>query len=168
MDIMVDPDQALRYWESKIIELPGDRLMAVAWAFNQVENRDIPNQYALSADGGTTWTSPRSTGLSEQTLTPFLLDNGRIFNVYRRIDKPGLWAQRSRIEECLWINEEDEPLWGYHGNGSTVAGRNMAKTFANLKFGTPCITLLPYGTIFTAFWCYEECVSVIRWFTFRI
>ncbi len=164
INVMVDPKQEIQYWESKIIELSDHRLLTVAWAYNHVTKKDLPNQFVLSSDGGKSWSIPQSTGLSGQTLTPSLLDNGRILSVYRRMDKPGLWANISRIEDDRWINESSEPLWGQNVAGLTGAGDNMSHLFNVLKFGAPCITRLPDGTIFIAFWGEEKCISVIRWF----
>ncbi|MBN1294009.1 MAG: exo-alpha-sialidase [Candidatus Latescibacteria bacterium] len=168
VDIMVDPEQQHYYWESKIIELPDGGLLAVAWVHNHEKNKDLPNHYALSKDGGNSWTEPESTGLLGQTLTPFLIENNRILCIYRRMDKPGLWASISRLDGTQWINESHYPLWGYGATGLTGSSDNMAHNFNVLKFGAPCITRLPDGSIFTAFWCYEQCVSGIRWFRFTV
>jgi len=40
--------------------------------------------------------------------------------------------------------------------------------FNVLRLGAPCITSLADGTIFIAFWCYEDCVSNIRWYKLTI
>lgn len=164
VDVMVDPKQEIQYWESKIIEMPNNQLLAVAWAYNFVQKKDQPNQFTLSSDGGKSWSTPQSTGLLGQTLTPYLLEDCRILIVYRRMDKPGLWANISRIVDNQWINESSKPLWGHNVSGLTADGDNMVHFFNVLKFGAPCITKLPDGTIFVAFWGVEECVSVIRWF----
>jgi len=168
IDVMIDPEQERFYWESKIIELHDGRLLAVAWVYNHVKGCDLPNHYVLSENGGRSWSEPQSTGLMGQTLTPHLLDDGRILNVYRRIDRPGLWACISKLEDHRWINEEQTPLWGHQSSDLTGTGDNMADNFNVLKFGAPCITGLRDGSIFIAFWCYEDCVSGIRWFRFAV
>ena len=168
VDVMVDPHQQHQFWESKIIELPDERLLATAWVYNHSKKCDLPNQFTLSENGGKHWTVPQSTGLMGQTLTPFLLDDGRILSVYRRMDKPGLWANVSRIEGDRWINEDTESLWGHLVEGLTATRENMTYNFNVLRFGAPCITKLPDETIFVAFWGYEDCVSNIRWFKFII
>jgi len=168
MDVMVDTNKELLFWESKIVELPDGRLCAVAWVYNHSDGRDLTNHYALSEDGGRNWTAPSSTELSGQTLTPFLLENGFLLCVYRRMDKPGLWANLSRFEGSRWINEDCEPLWGHQAHGLTGTSKNMAYNFSVLRFGAPCITRLHDGTIFVAFWAYEDCVSNIRWFKFQV
>jgi hypothetical protein len=88
--------------------------------------------------------------------------------VYRRIDQPGLWANLSRLEGDEWMNESSTPLWGTGASGLTGSSESMVENFQVLRFGAPCITALPDGTLFVAFWGYEDCVSNIRWFKLRI
>ncbi len=170
VDVMDNHTDHIIYWEQKIIELEGDRLLSVSWGYNEESGEDTPNQYAVSEDGGKHFGKPQSTGLLGQTLTPIRLDDGRILCIYRRMDKPGLWANISRIEGDRWINEADAPLWGARAEGLLKKGptENMATDFNVLKFGAPCAVLLPGGDVFAAFWCVEDCVSNIRWFRFSI
>jgi len=167
-EAMADPDRRVVYWESKIVELPDGRLLATAWAYDEEAAGDRPNPYALSADGGRTWSAPRSTGLQGQTLTPLALGDGRVLCVYRRMDEPGLWANLSHLEGDEWVNDTGTALWGTQVAGLTGASRNMAQNFNVLRFGAPCLTGTPDGGVFGAFWCYEDCVSNIRWFRLRV
>ncbi len=82
MDVMNDPNGNIVYWESKIVEFKDGRLLAVAWAYNETEHKDLPNQYAISDDGGESWSSPKSTGLLGQTLTPILVSDNHILSVW--------------------------------------------------------------------------------------
>ena len=168
VDVMAAPEGRAIYWESKIIELSDGRLLATAWTYDESAAQDLPDHYTISDDRGATWAPPQSTGLIGQTLTPVPLDNGRVLCVYRRIDSSGLWANLSRIDGDEWINESCEPLWGAEAAGLTSSSDNMAQNFNVLRFGAPCITPLPDGTLFVAFWCYEDCVSNIRWFKLRV
>lgn len=163
MDVMNEPGEVY-FWESKIIELSDGRLLAIAWTYDNATSKDRPNHYALSADGGKTWTRPASMGLQGQTLTPHLLSDGRVLCVYRRIDKPGLWANVSHLDGDVWVNDHEAPLWGAQATGLTGTTDNMSVNFTALKFGAPCIARLADGTTYVAFWCYEEGISVIRWF----
>ena len=166
--VMRDPEQQVIYWESKIVELEDGRLLAVAWAYDQGAAQDRPNHYALSSDGGLTWSAPRSTGLQGQTLTPIVLPGGRLLCLYRRMDRPGLWANLSHLEGDGWRNDAEEPLWGTGAVGLTGSSDNMAYNFQVLRFGAPCLTALPDGTILAAFWGYEDCVSNVRWFKLAV
>lgn len=167
-DVMCDPNQEIIYWESKVIELQDGRLLGVAWGYNEKKQRDLPNPYAVSCDKGKTFTAPRSTGLLGQTMTPLLLEDGKILVVYRRIDRPGLWANISRLEGDEWINEAELPLWGNDGSGLTATGGNMVENFNVLRFGAPTLLPLDNGIIFVAFWAVEDGVSVIRWFKLQV
>ncbi len=167
-NVMAEPGGKTYFWESKIVELPDARLLAIAWAHDTVAKQDRPNQYALSGDGGKTWSSPASTGLAGQTLTPMALDDDRILCVYRRMDTPGLWACLAHLEGGDWVTDEQTPLWGAGAQGLTGTSANMSQNFNVLRFGAPCLTRTPGGAVFVAFWCYEDCVSVIRWFTLTV
>jgi len=167
-DVMRDPEQRVIYWESKICEMPDGRLLAVAWVYDQVAATDLPNHYAISADGGDTWSAPLSTGLQGQTPTPFILKDGRVLLVYRRIDRPGLWANLSHLEGDRWVNDDEAPIWGAGQQHLTGDADNMVQNFQVLRFGAPCMLRLNEGTIFMAFWCYEDCVSVIRWYKLAV
>lgn len=168
MDIMHDAEDRIFYWESKIVELPDGRLLSCAWAYDQVAAKDLPNQYAVSADGGKTWTAPRSMGLFGQTHTPFVLPDGRILSAYRRIDVPGLWAAISHLEGDILIVDEQAPLWGANAAGLTTHTQNMANNFAVLKFGAPHMLQLPDGAIHLVFWAVEDGVGGARWLKFKV
>jgi sialidase-1 len=167
-DVMQANEGRVFFWESKITELPDGQLLAVAWTYDDLAGKDRPNHYALSTDGGNTWSAPASTGLIGQTLTPLALDDGRILSVYRRMDTPGLWANLSRLRAGVWENEASEPIWGNQVGGLTATTRDMAHNFNVLRFGAPSLVKLPDATVFVAFWCYEDCVSVIRWYTLAV
>jgi sialidase-1 len=169
VDVMSSAEGNLIFWESKIVELAGGRLLAVAWCHDEASSSDRPNQFALSDDGGATWTPPESTGLSGQTMTPAVLSGDRVLCVYRRMDEPGLWANLAHLEGDRWLNEACRPLWGHQSiDGVTRTDDGPVAMFHTLRFGAPCVTRLPDGSLYVAFWCYEECVSIIRWFRFRI
>ena len=81
MDVMIEPEGRVFFWESKIVELADGRLLAVAWTYDDNAKADRPNQYALSDDGGKSWSPPRSTELLGQTLTPIVDRAGQFHNV---------------------------------------------------------------------------------------
>ena len=164
LDVMNGNADKIIYWESKIIELSNGLLLAVAWAYNEARGKDLPNHYTISRDGGRTWLTPLSTNIEGQTMAITELHDGRLLTVYRRIDKPGLWATISKLDNDAWINEDEFSLWGSEAKSLTHQSDNRVHDFNELKFGAPCITVLPDNSVYVAFWCYEKMVSNIRWF----
>lgn len=156
------------YWEQKLIEIDNNRLLSVCWSHSLRNKKDLEIHYAISEDGGRTFSPPESTGLHGQTCTPVYLGNKRILSFYRRTDKPGLWANISHLEESKWINEQEMPLWGANFSQLVQKKENIVKEMNVLKFGLPTAIKLNDKEIFVAFWCVEECVSVIRWFRLQI
>lgn len=168
IDVMSDVENGIIFWESRVIELPDNRLLAVAWAYDEKNACDLPNHYALSDASGKVFSPARPTGLQGQTLEPVLLEDGRVLSVYRHAGKPGLWANISRIEGEDWVNECEQPIWGYDPEKMISKDSNMVKNFNVLRFGAPSMVRLQDGTLFVAVWAVEDCVSNIRWFKLKV
>jgi hypothetical protein len=168
IDVMNDNEDKIIYWESKIIELSNGFLVAVAWAYNEAQGKDLPNHYTISRDGGKTWLPPSSTHIQGQTMAIAELHDGHLLTVYRRIDKPGLWVTISKLENDAWINENEFPLWGSQETSLVHKSDSMVQDFNELKFGAPCITVLSDNCVYVTFWCYEKMVSNIRWFKLSV
>src|SRR5690606_12715178 len=64
LDVMRHPRDEVNYWESKIVALPDGRLVAVAWSYDEKQDRHLPVHYAVSADGGASWSPPTPTPLA--------------------------------------------------------------------------------------------------------
>jgi sialidase-1 len=77
-----------------------------------------------------------------------------------------LWALKVSLEGNKWTNGEQVLLWNGSGGELTGTQKSMAANFAALRFGAPCITLLGPNRYHVAFWCYEDCIGIIRGFTF--
>ena len=60
---MRDPLGRCGYFEQKLIELEPGRLLAAAWTVRFPDYADQENHFALSTDGGRTWTPPTPAGL---------------------------------------------------------------------------------------------------------
>jgi hypothetical protein len=163
-DVMNRAPDKIIHWEQKIVEMEPGTLLSVAWAYDEANAKNLPNQYAISSDAGRTWAAPRATDLSGETAATLPLSGNRVLVVYRRVDTPGLWAAEASIERGIWKTERQFPLWGAPSVYTGSHSGNMPEKFAVLRFGAPCITKLDDGDIFIAFWCVEDCVSNIRWF----
>jgi sialidase-1 len=166
LDVMDDYKDGLIYWEQSLVQLPDDRLLVVAWVFDEKAGRSRPNAYAVSADGRT-FGRPRPTGFNGQTAKIICLPDGRILCLYRREDKPGLWANLSRIDGEAWVNLEEALVW--QGARSGMTGQTSAgEELAELKFGFPSMVRLPDGDVLALFWCSEDGINNVRWVRIRV
>jgi len=154
-------DRRVISWEQGLTQLADRRLLAVVWSFDETSGRTLPNRYALSADGRT-FAAPRENGLRGETAKLLTLADGRVLCMYRRTDRPGLWATLVRVEGEDWVNVAETPVW--QGVASGMRGQGAAgDELSALKFGFPSMVELPGGDVLTVFWCVEECLHVIRW-----
>lgn len=151
------------HWENSVVALATDRLLAISWVYDPKTQKNLPNEYALSGDGGTTFSAPRQVGIRGQTAKILRLSDGRILCVYRRVDQPGLWANLFALEGERLVNLEELPLWGTGLSDSGMTGRaTSADELSALKFGYPAMVQLPDGQVLVAFWGLEGWCSSIR------
>ena len=156
--------EGLIHWEQSVISLGGDRVLSVAWVYHPSSGAHRPNRYAVSEDGGLTFSPPREAGLLAQTCKLCRLADGRLICAYRRNDKPGLWTNLVRIEDGAWRNGDPVPLWGAGLSGSGMAGEGAgAEELSGLQFGFPQMTQLSSGEVLLVFWRLEGWSSRIHW-----
>lgn len=154
-------DRGVISWEQGMTQLPDGRILAVVWSFEEPTGRSLPNRYAISCDGKT-FSISRENGLHGETAKLLTLSDGRVLCLYRRVDRPGLWANLVRIEGDEWVNLEEIPIW--QGAASGMSGvRSSGDELGALKFGFPSMIQQPDGKVFAVFWCLEDCLHIIRW-----
>lgn len=84
-------------------------------------------------------------------MTIMQTPDGKILSIFRRMDKPGLWITISQLVGDKWLNEKNIPLWGVKVKSLTDKSDNQVHDFNVLKFGAPCVTILPDETVYIAF-----------------
>lgn len=165
LEVMDGVARDVVFWELKIVPL-GHGLLAVAWAHDLAAGRDLPVHLAFAPDGRA-FGPPRATHLLGQTTTPLPLDDDRLLLVYRRTDRPGLWAELARSVPDGGLRREAElELWS--GAVTGAAGSGTAREMSALRFGLPSLLRLPDGDVLCAFWCVEDCIAVVRWLRLRV
>ena len=158
-------ENGIIHFEQSLVQLQDGRLLATTWALHEASGRSEPVAYAISEDGGTF--GPRgSTGIAGQTTKLTCLPGGDVIALSRRVDVPGLWAHRARIEGSRWGNIEEAPVW--QGQRLDAVGASRGDDLANLKCGSPNLLTIAHDAVYAAFWCQEDAISVIRWVRLRI
>lgn len=154
-------------WEQSVALLNDGRLLAVAWIFDEKAGKSLPNRFAISSPDGRSFGPARENGLIGQTAKIVALRDGRILCLYRREDRPGLWARLARISGEEWVSLSEAPIW--QGAEAGMSGRTSAgEELSSLKFGYPSMVQLDDGDVFAVFWCCEDCIHNVRWVRLRI
>ena len=166
LDIVDQYARGIISWEMGLTQLRDSRLVAVVWSFDERSGKSLPNRFAISSDGQT-FSPSRENGLKGETAKLLTLADGSLLCVYRRLDRPGLWANRVLIEGEEWINVEEAVLWQGAPSGM-VGARSAGDELSALKFGYPSAVELPGGEVFVVHWCVEDCLHVIRWHRLKV
>lgn len=162
-----EPDSSAA--EAWVIELADGRLLATAWHLDQAGGSDHTNKYALSHDGGDTWTPTRSTGILGQSTALAALPDGRALFIYnqRKHGEPGVWLASARPTESGFGVEANEIVWRadrptQHGTSGDHAA------WSDFSFGEPSAALLPDGRLLVVLWCLQPSGSGVAWVTLRM
>ena len=161
LSVINQTDRGVISWEQGLAQLPDGRIVSIVWSFEEATGKSLPNRYAISEDGKS-FSTPRENGMCGETAKLLALADGRLLCMYRRLDKPGLWASLVRIDGDDWINLEEIPIWQGAVSGMSGA-RSSGDELGALKFGYPSMVQLPNGNVLAVYWCVEDCLHIIRW-----
>ena len=156
-----DPDSGgAQAW---VVELADGRLLGTCWNMGLTTGIDAEIPFALSTDGGETWTTTRSTGIAGQATALTPVADGRVLLAYsqRAQPDPGIWLAVARPSAADFCVERLGPAWvaqrATHTEGD--AGHDSWRDFA---FGEPSILVLPDGDIYLTLWCAQPSGRGIR------
>lgn len=140
--------------EAWLVELPDGRLFGACWGMDLATGRDLPNPYAVSADGGVTWSPTRSSGLGGQAVGMAALPDGRVALVYNQRDPArdplGVWLAVLRPTAEDAGVELDVPVWSASVAATTTeTGHDVWQSFT---FGEPGVVRLPDGDLLVTIW----------------
>ena len=165
-----DPAGKVGFWEQKLAEISPNRVMAVAWTVTLGDYHDHPDSFAISNDGGWTWSPHYSTGIRGQTMTPIPLGGDRLLVLYnRRYGAQGIVACLVTFTDTAWTVHHEQLLYDARalrdGPGS---GNTGVDELAGFQFGFPTAIRLQDGTHLATNWCVEQGRTGIRWTKFRV
>jgi hypothetical protein len=152
--------------EAWVVELADGRLVGTSWSMSLRTGVDTPIPFALSLDGGDTWTPTRSTGIEGQATTLAPLRDGRVLLGYnqRAQPDPGVWLAVARPTEADFGLERIGPAWlAQHATHGAAGGDAGHDAWTDFSFGEPSVTLLPDGDVYVTLWCDQPAGTGIRW-----
>jgi len=157
-----DESRCCIYGDPRLALSPDGRLIALMWAHNFVESRDLPVHRSESRDNGRTWSIPHDTGLVGQIANPVWLRDGLLMAVYQRRFGPeaGIRAVISRDAGMTFDPETDVPLllMGHHtDNTNPFSGYVEAYTF-----GYSSVLCLSDTVFLVSFWQSNGRTTFIR------
>ncbi len=147
--------------EAWVVELADGRLLGTCWNVNQRDDSDYPNAYALSDDGGRTWSATLSTGILGQTTALTPLSDGSALFIYnqRKHGKIGVWMARVLPTAEDFGVLSNEIVWDVP---QAISSNNHSE-WTNFTFGEPSATLLDEDTVLLALWCIQTSVGSIQY-----
>ncbi len=161
---MQDPSGRLGYFEQKLAEVAPNRVVASAWTTTFADVEDRPNSFALSTDGGLTWTEPRSIGTRGQTLSVVPYDGDRVILLYNR-----RYGEQGIVMALATMAEEDWPI-AFEGLMYDAKARREGRQrdsgvdeMLDFQFGFPTAIRLADGTFLATNWSVEDGHCGIRW-----
>lgn len=154
---MQDPEGLLGYLEQKLAVLPDGRVLATAWTVTLDGLIDQPNSFALSSDGGDTWSTPLPMGIMGQTLSVAGLPDGRFLIAYnRRYGRQGIVAAVAHLHDSSWTVEEETLLHDAHSERDERLHDEGVTEMLDFEFGFPTIVVRRDGTYLITYWAVQD------------
>lgn len=154
--------------EAWCVELADGRLLGTAWHLDHTpgdNKEEYPNKFALSRDGGLTWSKAASTGTMGHTTALAALPDGRalFLNVRRKpASEVGIWLAVCKPTESDLGIQHNQLVWTV--NKATQDNTSPEHfNWTSFNFGEPCVTVLPDGTLQVFYWVVAATHSGIGW-----
>lgn len=168
--VFEDPGGRLGYLEQKLALLDSNRLIATCWTVTLGDVADQQDSFVLSEDSGLTWSEPRSTSISGQTMTPIPLGGNCLMVLYnRRYGQQGIVANLVTFTPEQWTIHSESLL--YDPGTSQERSQDLetgVDEFAGFQFGFPTAIRLQDGSLLATHWSQEHGRFGIRWTRLRV
>ena len=155
-----DPEGHYVPAEPRLCEMQNDRVVALVWMLDYVNNRIITNHVTVSYDGGMTWSDPIDTGIRGQASNLMHLEGDLLLSIHshREGEDIGVYVRVVDFARDTWRTIEERKIWG---NAPSRSVAEYAKMGQNLKFGQPSLLTLGNGEILATHWAIEDCQGKI-------
>ena len=168
--VFQEPDGRMGFFENKLIKIGQRQLLATAWTVLMGSYLDVENHFAISRNGGESWSSSCSTGISGQTLTPIWLRGNELLVLYnRRRGHQSIQIALVHFSDTSWSIECEHTLYDAQSTYEVdVRKERQTDEFKTFRFGLPCAIQLTSETILAAYWCQRGEHYEVRWSRIRL
>ena len=167
--IFEDPARRLGYLELKLAEFAPGRIISTCWTTTLGDTVDQENSFAISVDDGSTWTTPASTGIMGQTMTPVPLGDDRLLVLYvRRYGKQAIIVALVTFTEGGWTVHHQDVMYDPGASRHAESADTGPDEWASFEFGFPTAIRLQDGTCLATHWSKEEGRFGVRWTKMRV
>ena len=150
--VFADPVGEKGFFEQKIIETKPGKLLAFAWTVKLGCYSNYCNHFAWSNDGGRSWSTPISTTIQGQTLSPLWLGGSKFLLIYNYRKFPqGIKLALADITDSNCQVLDEAFLWQPITEKNTL-NKNGIDAFDDFAFGLPSITYLDNKEFLAVFW----------------
>lgn len=153
-------------WESRLIDFGGDRVGVLFWAHDLAAGRNLNNHFALSEDGGQTFTA-LETGIAAQASGGIALSQDEVLTIHAHRESPvGLNVYRLRLVNGQLDRVDTLALFKDERLGQE--GDIAFDPFVNLRFGQPSLLALGESEYLGCCWMVEAGQHIIKTFRIRL
>jgi len=155
------PDGNVAPWETRICEMQPDRVVALFWAYDTLNEKHLSNHVTVSHNGGRTWSKAIDTGHMGQASNVLWLGDEKLLTIHaHRTGQVGLYIRYIDFSNDKWNVLEEAVIWGKASAQDT--SKNIIDQFASLKFGQPSLLMLNDREFLATHWCVENCLYKIK------
>ena len=145
-----DPTARVSFGDPRVTRLPDGRLYLLSWAFETATEKTLPVHAAESADQGRTWSTPRSTGVESQIMSPLWISGSVILAASTvRVGLPGIRLWRSEDLGRTWGAHDPVLLWSAEEERVVCRSLASADSARERPGGDPIWNALPSFTFGT-------------------
>lgn len=154
--------------EAWLIELADGRLLGTSWVIPD-DGSDSPNFFAVSHDGGSTWSKSTSTGILGQTTALTALPDGEAIFLYnqRKHGDPGVRAAIVRPMDSDFGVQFDDYVWKAETRTQSASSGDLSE-WSDFSFGEPSMARLDDGSFLAVVWCVQPPGTGIRCVRLRL
>ncbi len=160
-----DPSARIFHWDQRAAVAPDGRVVTFSWVYDRETQSYLDIQRRVSADEGSSWSTPEDLGFADQPSHPAIFSDGRV--VLAWVDRFGSRSIRARMAHSLDAAfAPDSEVVLHEAATSSGAVGSTADALADMQtwsYGLPFAEALPDGDALVVYYAGTSDAMDIRW-----